>query len=173
MKAKAIDQQMIGNARNCPHHGRMETRTQTPCLGMCSTTYGDLVCRGCRRFSHEVRDWNRYDRAEKLAVLTRLESIVVDIARQTIVVVDADRLWAVCSDLRVRGARPDYDPLCWGAELLRMGGRSIQRLEDFGMAATPAWQNESPEAIGDWINRTVYLRAEAEYDRSFGSRLRF
>ncbi len=29
-------------------------RPRTPCVGMCSTTYGDLVCRGCRRFSHEI-----------------------------------------------------------------------------------------------------------------------
>ena len=25
----------------------------TPCAGRCSTVFGDLVCRGCRRFNHE------------------------------------------------------------------------------------------------------------------------
>ncbi|MEC9132488.1 MAG: DUF1289 domain-containing protein, partial [Pseudomonadota bacterium] len=27
----------------------MATRRPTPCVGICSTTYGDLVCRGCKR----------------------------------------------------------------------------------------------------------------------------
>ncbi|MCF8976542.1 DUF1289 domain-containing protein, partial [Pseudomonas edaphica] len=27
---------------------------KTPCVGLCSTVYGDLVCRGCKRFHHEV-----------------------------------------------------------------------------------------------------------------------
>ena len=32
----------------------MVNRTRTPCVGICSTTYGDDVCRGCKRFSFEV-----------------------------------------------------------------------------------------------------------------------
>ena len=27
---------------------------RTPCIGVCSTTYGDDICRGCRRFRHEI-----------------------------------------------------------------------------------------------------------------------
>jgi hypothetical protein len=30
---------------------------KTPCVGLCSTVYGDLVCRGCKRFHHEVINW--------------------------------------------------------------------------------------------------------------------
>ncbi|WP_366536212.1 DUF1289 domain-containing protein, partial [Acinetobacter baumannii] len=29
----------------------------TPCAGRCSTVFGDQVCRGCRRFNHEPRNW--------------------------------------------------------------------------------------------------------------------
>ena len=43
---------------------------KTPCVGLCSTTYGDLVCRGCKRFSHEIVNWNRYGDEEKTAVCT-------------------------------------------------------------------------------------------------------
>lgn len=32
----------------------------TPCVGTCSCTQGDSVCRGCNRTDEEVRDWNRY-----------------------------------------------------------------------------------------------------------------
>ena len=42
-----------------------KTKASTPCLGICSTTYGDDVCKGCKRFVHEVISWNK-DRFEKL-----------------------------------------------------------------------------------------------------------
>ena len=45
---------------------------RTPCVGMCSTTFGDFVCRGCKRWLHEVIDWNAYDDANKHVVVERL-----------------------------------------------------------------------------------------------------
>lgn len=45
----------------------------TPCAGRCSTVFGDAVCRGCRRFNHEVIEWNRYDDDQKIAVWQRLD----------------------------------------------------------------------------------------------------
>lgn len=46
----------------------------TPCAGRCSTVFGDNVCRGCRRFNHEVIQWNRYDDDEKAAIWHRLDA---------------------------------------------------------------------------------------------------
>lgn len=48
--------------------------TLTPCAGRCSTVFGDSVCRGCRRFNHEVIQWNTYDSAQRLAVWKRLDA---------------------------------------------------------------------------------------------------
>lgn len=45
----------------------------TPCIGRCSTVFGDDVCRGCRRFSHEVIHWNRYNANEQKLVWKRLD----------------------------------------------------------------------------------------------------
>jgi predicted Fe-S protein YdhL (DUF1289 family) len=49
---------------------------KTPCVGLCSTVYGDLVCRGCKRFHHEVIHWNGYNEDEKRAVWLRLEQLL-------------------------------------------------------------------------------------------------
>ncbi|MEL0243196.1 MAG: DUF1289 domain-containing protein [Gammaproteobacteria bacterium] len=49
----------------------MQKKTRTPCVGICSTTYGDEVCRGCKRFYFEVINWNKYDEDEKDAIWTR------------------------------------------------------------------------------------------------------
>lgn len=46
----------------------------TPCAGRCSTVFGDAVCRGCRRFNHEVIQWNTYSAEQRLAVWKRLDA---------------------------------------------------------------------------------------------------
>ena len=46
----------------------------TPCAGRCSTVFGDLVCRGCRRFNHEVIQWNTYTPEQRLVVWKRLDA---------------------------------------------------------------------------------------------------
>ena len=140
---------------------------------MCSTTYGDLVCRGCRRFAHEVRDWNRYEEREKRAVLSRLEQLQLDTLSRVLSVNDPERLWDACVQLKVRGARPEQDPLCWAAELIRMGGGALGRLDTFGIQVMPAYENEPLESLSQWLVKVLYERAEAEYDRLHPTPLRF
>ncbi|MFB2538698.1 MULTISPECIES: DUF1289 domain-containing protein [unclassified Acinetobacter] len=45
----------------------------TPCAGRCSTVFGDHVCRGCRRFNHEVIDWNNYSLEQQAVIWQRLD----------------------------------------------------------------------------------------------------
>lgn len=45
---------------------------KTPCIGMCSCSLGDSVCRGCGRTAVEVRDWNSYTELKKKQVLASL-----------------------------------------------------------------------------------------------------
>lgn len=47
--------------------------SRSPCAGKCSTVFGDTVCRGCRRFQHEVIHWNRYSPAQRQQVWQRLD----------------------------------------------------------------------------------------------------
>ena len=46
----------------------------TPCAGRCSTVFGDAVCRGCRRFNHEVIRWNAFTAEQHDAVWHRLDA---------------------------------------------------------------------------------------------------
>lgn len=140
---------------------------------MCSTTYGDLVCRGCRRFGHEVRDWNRYEPHEKRAVLSRLEQLQLQILEPVLAVPEPERLWQACQALRVRGARAEQDPRCWAAELIRMGGDVLGRLEDYGIQLMPAYDGMRTGELSEWLVKNLYARAEAEYDRLHGVQLKF
>lgn len=49
-------------------------RPDSPCVGRCSTTYGDDICKGCGRTYLEVIHWITYDEAQKAAVWDRLFS---------------------------------------------------------------------------------------------------
>jgi len=46
---------------------------ESPCIGQCSTTYGDDICKGCGRTFIEVINWIIFDDTEKAAVWVRLK----------------------------------------------------------------------------------------------------
>lgn len=48
-----------------------------PCVGVCSTTTGDVVCRGCGRSIEEIRDWASYTRPGKLLVKSLLAARLI------------------------------------------------------------------------------------------------
>ena len=73
-------------------------------MGVCSTTYGDLVCRGCKRFAHEIVGWNGYLEEQRELVWARLNGLLRDSVRTVLVIVDEDRLRRVGSELKITDA---------------------------------------------------------------------
>ena len=63
-------------------------RSSTPCLGICSTTFGDEVCKGCKRFAHEIVGWTKYSLEEREIVNDRLEKFKVQILQHRFTVID-------------------------------------------------------------------------------------
>ena len=51
------------------------TRPDSPCKGVCTTTY-DEVCRACHRHYLEVANWSTMTQAEKDAVWARVEPLL-------------------------------------------------------------------------------------------------
>ena len=49
--------------------------TSSPCVGVCSTTFGDDVCFGCQRTYLEVIEWNTLSDQEKDKVNQRLRDL--------------------------------------------------------------------------------------------------
>ena len=50
----------------------MKLHTASPCIGVCSTTFGDDVCFGCKRTYDEVIRWNVMSDEEKHTINARL-----------------------------------------------------------------------------------------------------
>ncbi|MGN2625014.1 DUF1289 domain-containing protein [Stutzerimonas balearica] len=146
-----------------------DQRIKTPCVGLCSTVYGDLVCRGCKRFHHEVVNWNAYGSEEKRAVWRRLEALLAQVMAAKLEVFDAQRLRA---QLEARGIRfvADQSEYCWAYQLIARGARLIQQLEAYGVVLLPEFRDWPLPQLRDAIDREFFLLSQAHYDRYIAPR---
>ena len=109
----------------------LDRRIKTPCIGVCYTGIGDSVCRGCKRFSHEVIAWNSYTPEQKSVIDQRLSGFLSQCVSNKLQVTDAALLqW----QLRVQQVNyVDYhDEYCWVFSLLKAGSSQIKRTADYG-----------------------------------------
>jgi predicted Fe-S protein YdhL (DUF1289 family) len=96
-------------------------RSSTPCLGICSTTFGDEVCKGCKRFSHEIVSWTKYSLEEREIIIHRLEKFKVQILQDRFKVYDSELL-ANNLDEKAINFNHSLDPLTWIFDLFRAAG---------------------------------------------------
>ena len=75
---------------------------RTPCVGICSTVFGDRVCRGCKRYAHEIIAWNAYTNTQKTAIESRLDSLLEQIVTSKLRVVDAGLLKSRLDEQAIR-----------------------------------------------------------------------
>lgn len=137
---------------------------KTPCVGICSTGIGDSVCRGCKRFAHEVIDWNSYSHEQKLLIAQRLETFLAQIVQNMIEIRDEKLLLAQIKHQQIL-FKPEQNPYCWVFDLLRAGASQIQDLSAYGLALQPAWKGVSLSTIRDNIDKDFYALSCAHYER--------
>ncbi|WP_323814778.1 DUF1289 domain-containing protein [Cellvibrio sp. NN19] len=139
-------------------------RVKTPCVGICSTGIGDSVCRGCKRFGHEVIDWNSYTHEQKLLIAQRLETFLAQIVQNMIQILDEKVLLTQIQHQQIQ-FKQEQNPYCWVFDLLRAGASQIQSLSAYGLALQPAWQGTSLAIIRDNIDKDYYALSCAHYER--------
>jgi len=54
-----------------------------------------------------------------------------------------------------------------------MGGDALGRLEDYGIQRMPAYDGMALAELSEWLVKSLYSLAEAEYDRLHGVKLKF
>lgn len=146
----------------------LEHRVKTPCVGICSTGIGDSVCRGCKRFSHEVIHWNGYTEAQKRIIDQRLENFLAQIVETKLRVVDPALLkWQLdVQQIRYPAHKSHY---IWAYELLRAGAGQIKQLGDFGLALDAEYRDMDLKALRLAIDAEFYILSEAHYQRYFNA----
>jgi predicted Fe-S protein YdhL (DUF1289 family) len=145
---------------------RTETPAQihlhTPCIGICSTVYGDDVCRGCRRFSDEVIRWNGLSLDEKSHVLDRLAKLVEVVILDKIDRVDQDLLKAALAEFSVR-YYPQHHCYTWVYTLMRARGDKLDApgaLESCGIFLKPSQKNIPTRELLETLDEELYGMSE-------------
>jgi predicted Fe-S protein YdhL (DUF1289 family) len=137
----------------------------TPCVGICSTTYGDLVCRGCKRFAHEIVAWNTYTDAQRERVWERLVQLRDAATAMFVVIDDRAALHEAVRAARLNDPR-DRTELSLAYQLLRRRARSIEGVASLGLRALVD-DVSSPVAIRDAIDAEFQMRSAACFEHSF------
>lgn len=144
----------------------VDQRVKSPCIGVCSTGIGDSVCRGCKRFSHEIIYWNSYDEAEKRAIQNRLDALLTQVVEAKLTIIDSDLLRKQLIHQKIR-----FDvfssPYTWVFELLRAGAKQIESLECFGCSVLPSFSTLSATELKDDIDSDFYVLSTVHYERYF------
>lgn len=136
----------------------MNKAPRTPCIGVCSTGIGDDVCRGCKRFAHEIIDWNRYSADERWAVMNRIDGFLTQIVATKFVIVDVDILKQQIQFQQIT-FDAEKNPHCWLFELLRYGAGQIDSLDSFGVKLRDEHAQKSLLVIKKEIEDDIYQLA--------------
>ncbi|MCC2638097.1 MAG: hypothetical protein K0Q68_1816 [Moraxellaceae bacterium] len=140
-------------------------KVPTPCVGICSTTFGDVVCRGCRRYLHEVIDWNRYSDQEKRLIWQRLDTLQEQVLRTCFRIDDPALLRGQLQTHaipRLEGGS-DWHQL---SALLRAGARQLPALADFGVTRLDRSELTLVQ-LREKLNGDLHALAAAYYEKDF------
>ena len=142
----------------------MSKRTRTPCIGICSTTYGDEVCRGCKRFSYEIINWNSFSPEEKEAIWKRLEKLKTQIMSSRVKIFDSDLMNEGIKKYRLR-VKDDLNDSSKAFEIIKQVSESFEDLMDFGIELFN--REKSLKDLKDDIEIELYTLSKAHYSKYF------
>lgn len=144
----------------------MFKRVRTPCIGVCSTGIGDQVCRGCKRFAHEVVSWNGYTNEQRYVIAQRLEGFLAQVVSNKLTIVDEAQLLTAVKHQQIN-FKEEQNPYCWLFDLLKAGASQISDLTVYGVRRQKAWESQSLVEIKNAIDEDYYTLSSAHYDRYF------
>jgi len=139
-------------------------RTRTPCVGICSTTYGDDVCRGCKRFIHEVINWNSFNPEEKESVWKRLEKLKTLIMQSKISIINETLMEEKIEELQLK-INSDLNSLSKAFEIVKLTSKSFDDLNEFGIKLVN--KDVSLIDLKEEIEKELYDLSMAHFNRYF------
>ena len=148
----------------------MEIKLRTPCVGICSTIYGDEICRGCVRTYQEIIHWNGFSDEQKQATLDRLEKQTHQVVKKYIDIIDQNKLTEKLHKHNIK-YRSHFHPLCWAHTLLREGADKINKVENFlflkprnrGIKLNMGVRLKFTEILSDVLCRTIWIQGKIFY----------
>tara|TARA_B100000575_G_scaffold284332_1_gene278243 strand:- start:128 stop:577 length:450 start_codon:yes stop_codon:yes gene_type:complete len=143
-----------------------KNRSSTPCIGICSTTFGDDVCKGCKRFSYEITNWGKFSTDERAVVNSRLEQFKITILEEKFIVSDSNLFETKMNEFSLN-FNSSLNPITWVFDLLRASSHEDLDLSEFGIEILPKFSNLSLLELRDLINQEMLQLSEAHYYKFF------
>ena len=143
-----------------------KNRSSTPCIGICSTTFGDDVCKGCKRFSHEITNWGKFSTDERAVVNSRLEQFKMTILEEKFTISDSNLFESKMNEFSIN-FNSSLEPITWIFDLLRASSNKDLNVNDFGIEILPAFSDLSLIELRDLINQEMLQLSEAHYYKFF------
>ena len=143
-----------------------KNRSSTPCIGICSTTFGDDVCKGCKRFSYEITNWGKFSTDERAVVNSRLEQFKITILEEKFIVSDSKLFETKMNEFSLN-FNSSLNPITWVFDLLRASSHEDLDLSEFGIEILPKFSNLSLLELRDLINQEMLQLSEAHYYKFF------
>ena len=143
-----------------------KNRSSTPCIGICSTTFGDDVCKGCKRFSHEITNWGKFSTDERAVVNSRLEQFKTTILEEKFTISDSELFESKMNEFSIN-FNSSLEPITWIFDLLRASSNKDFNVNDFGVEILPAFSDLSLIELRDLINQEMLQLSEAHYYKFF------
>ena len=143
-----------------------KNRSSTPCIGICSTTFGDDVCKGCKRFSHEITNWGKFSTDERAVVNSRLEQFKTTILEEKFSISDSELFESKMNEFSIN-FNSSLEPITWIFDLLRASSNEDLNVNDFGVEILPAFSDLSLIELRDLINQEMLELSEAHYYKFF------
>ena len=143
-----------------------KNRSSTPCIGICSTTFGDDVCKGCKRFSHEITNWGKFSTDERAVINSRLEQFKTTILEEKFTISDSELFESKMNEFSIN-FNSSLEPITWIFDLLRASSNKDLNVNDFGVEILPAFSDLSLIELRDLINQEMLQLSEAHYYKFF------
>ena len=122
------------------------------------------MCRGCKRFSHEVINWNSYTETQKRIVDQRLSAFLSQCVSNKLRITDRALLeW----QLKVQQVAyvAEHDEYCWAYSLIKAGGNQIDDPEKFGFEVDLQYRGMQLTLLREMIDEEFFTLSQAHYDR--------
>ena len=122
------------------------------------------MCRGCRRFAHEIVEWNGYTEGQKASILERLKQIKSSVLSQHLVVSNEIKFEKFCKAL-------GFELIDINDQIYAVLSYLITKSESLDSAGLQVIR-EGDESSGvaelmRFLESEMYLRAQAQYERNF------
>lgn len=115
--------------------------TSSPCIGVCSVTVGDNVCRGCFRTMDDIAVWSQVTAAQRQSRLLRRQSLLETSFAEYFVLLDAQLLRQQWDKYIAQPPEPTFPVEAW-VHLLHKGAHKIQNPEAYGVRVRADWADQ-------------------------------